>query len=150
LRWQAGALLLAAAVIAVASPAWLALADGQATYLWHPGVLVPQVVPFVVAAALWLPRGSRLADVTVWWCAATLCGLSALVTGAIVSDVLPMDGDMVALGFLAVAAAFGAVVLLTTAFAQALRLWRRDRHTPSADRPPPDAPEPPARTPPRG
>ncbi len=125
-RYAVG-LLLCGLVLAAVTPVYVAYkAPSLAGYLLHPAILLGQLVPYLLCAALWLPWRAPGA-------ATTALVLSALLLLAAVVLYLPMlwapgarGGDMIGLTFVAISAATAAVLLLASA-AAFLVLWLRAR-----------------------
>ena len=109
------------------TPVYLAhAAPHLSIYLRHPVILLGQAVPYVVCAAIWLPRRAPTAAVSGLILAALLF-LAALVL------YLPMlvapgkhGGDMIGLAFILIALDTTAGVVLGSAIA-GLVLWLRFR-----------------------
>jgi hypothetical protein len=125
-RYAVG-LLLGGAVLAVGTPVYVAYAvPSLAGYLLHPTILLLQLAPYLLCAALWLPwRAPRAAS--------TALTLSALLLLVALVLYLPMlwapgarGGDMIALAFAAISAATTVGLLFGSAVA-ALVPWLRAR-----------------------
>jgi putative effector of murein hydrolase LrgA (UPF0299 family) len=128
--------LIGTAVLSIGAPAIVAATQpGARFYLLQPIVFGAQVVPNLVAAALWLPwraaRTSRVALVL----AAVLFGTSALFYIPIVTGIVPTGGDMIALGYVLFAIVTLVSILGATAVAFAVS-WMLERRRKRRDAPP--------------
>jgi hypothetical protein len=119
--------LLGGLLLSVGTPVYLAVSrPGVAGYLLQPVILVSQVLPYLLGAALWLPprspRVSRIGMVL----SGVLALSSCLLYVSILTGLIPTGGDMIGLGFLIIDAVttLTLIVLTLTAFAL-LRLRRR-------------------------
>jgi hypothetical protein len=113
-RVVVGALLGAGLVLAVATPWYVGVSNGLETYLRHPAVFAMQAVPYLLAAALWLPvRTPRLQTIglVVAW---VMLVAAVLVYLPMLTGWFPMGGDMVALAFLFIEVVTVVVVLVVT------------------------------------
>jgi hypothetical protein len=125
-RWTAG-LLTGALFLAVATPCYLAYSrPSLAVYLLHPAVFAVQALPYVVAAALWVPPWRWRSDKASLVLAAALVAMSVLLYAFVLAEPGRWGGDMVALGFVAMSGAMtGVVCVLTGSMAFASWLNRR-------------------------
>jgi hypothetical protein len=130
-RWAAG-LLTGAFLLAVGTPAWFAQAQpSMAGYVLHIPVFVLQGLPYVVAAALWVPAWT-------WGSETMSVVLSSLLLGAALWLYVPVlwspgrwGGDMIGLAFIAISGVTTATVLVASGLT-ALVSWMRRRR--DADR----------------
>lgn len=120
-------LLLASAVLAVGTPGMVAATQpGTRFYLRYPLIFGVQVVPSLVAAALWLPWRSARATRTGLVLASLLCIGSVLCYVPVATGIIPTGGDMMAVGY--VVLAFGTVVAILAATAIGFGVvWTLDR-----------------------
>jgi hypothetical protein len=125
-------LLLVSAVLSVGTPAIVAATQpGARFYLRYPLIFGAQLVPSLVAAALWLPWRSARATKTGLVLASVLCIASALAYVPIATGILPTGGDMMAVGY--VVLAFGTVVAILAATAIAFAVaWTLDKRASTA------------------
>lgn len=118
-------LLLAGLLLAVGTPVYLAITRGLEVYLLHPVILVGQAVPYLLAAALWLPWRSRPATSIGQGLAGVLFVTAGLIYVPMLTGYLSTGGDMVGLAFIAIEAVTTLTLLLATAIAYGLLYWHR-------------------------
>jgi hypothetical protein len=114
-------------VLAVATPWYVGISNGLETYLRHPAVFTMQAVPYLLAAAFWLPVRSpplhTIGLVVAWVMLVT----AALVYVPMLTGWFPMGGDMVALAFAVIDVVTICLVLLVTLVAHIVVRLRADR-----------------------
>jgi hypothetical protein len=120
-------LLLASAVLSVATPAIVAATQpGARFYLRYPLIFGAQLVPSLMAAALWLPWRSARATTTGLVLASVLCIGSVLFYVPVATGIIPTGGDMIAVGY--VVLAFGTLVAILAATVIAFAVvWTLDK-----------------------
>jgi hypothetical protein len=120
-------LLLASAALSVGTPAIVAATQpGARFYLRYPLIFGAQLVPSLVAAALWLPWRSARATRMGLILASVLCIASALVYVPVATGILPTGGDMMGVGY--VVLAIGTLVSVVAATAIAFTVaWALDK-----------------------
>src|SRR4029453_8964634 len=92
-------LLLGSAALSIGTPAIVAMIQpGARFYLLQPIVFGAQVVPNLVAAALWLPWRSARASKVALVLAGVLFVASLLFYIPVITGIVPTGGDMIALG----------------------------------------------------
>jgi hypothetical protein len=128
-------LLLGGLLLSVGTPAYLALTrSGARFYLLHPAIFALQIIPYVLAAGLWLPwRSTRTRRIAVWL-AGVLFFADVLLYVPILTGLLPTGGDMIALGFFMIAIVTTACILAATLAAFGVS-WMRQRGTTSSAAP---------------
>lgn len=128
-------LLAGSAVLSIGTPAIVAATQpGARFYLLQPVVFGAQVVPNLVAAALWLPWRSARATKVGFILAGLLCGGSILFYLPILTGVVPTGGDMIALGYLLFAFVTLVSILVATVVAYIVS-WMLERRTNRTDAP---------------
>jgi hypothetical protein len=125
-------MLIAGLALSTGTPLYLALSNGLETYLLHPGLFLVVSVPFVLAGALWLPYRTKPGTTAGLAVSGVLLLAAVLIHMPMLTGLVPMGGDMVALAFVVIALALGLFVVTGTALAQAWLFVRRRRHD-SAD-----------------
>jgi len=111
-------LLAGSAVLSVGTPAIVAATQpGARFYLLQPVVFGAQVVPNLVAAALWLPWRSARAGKVALVLAGILFVGSALFYLPMATGLVPTGGDMIALGYILFAIVTLAAILASTLIA---------------------------------
>lgn len=125
-------LLVGSAVLSIGTPAIVAVTQpGARFYLLQSIVFGAQVIPNLVAAALWLPwRSARAAKVGLIL-AGLLFGASVLFYIPVLTGIVPTGGDMIALGYVLFAFVTVASILVATvvAFAVSWMLGRRRKQS---------------------
>lgn len=122
------ALLLAALVLAVGTPGFLALArDDLRGYLLHPAIFVMQATPYLLAGAFWLPFRTKPATTVAQWIAGALLLAALLLYLPMVTGLLPTGGDMVGLTFVAITVVTISAIAVVTVVAWGLLYVRRRR-----------------------
>lgn len=125
-------LLVGSAVLSIGTPAIVAVTQpGARFYLLQSIVFGAQVIPNLVAAALWLPwRSARAAKVGLIL-AGLLFGASVLLYIPVLTGIVPTGGDMIALGYVLFAFVTVASILVATvvAFAVSWMLGRRRKQS---------------------
>jgi len=127
--------LLGSAVLSIGTPAIVAATQaGARFYLLQPIVFVAQVIPNLVATALWLPWPSARASKVALLLARIFFFASALFYIPVMTGILPTSGDMIALGYVLFAMVTVAAILVATvvAFAVSWILARRTKRTDAA------------------
>lgn len=123
------ALLTVAGLLAVGTPAYVAYTQpSMAPYLLHPSVFALQALPYVIAAALWLPAwrwGSGTAFVIL---AAILLVVALVLYVPVLWAPEQWGGDMIGLAILAISGVT-TVAVLTVSGLTALDFWVRRRRT---------------------
>ena len=111
-------LLAGSAVLSIGTPAIVAaMQPGARFYLLQPIVFGAQVVPNLVAAALWLPWRSRRASKVGLVLAGLLFVASVLFYVPVLTGIVPTGGDMIALGYLLFALVTIVSIVIATAVA---------------------------------
>jgi hypothetical protein len=102
---------------------------GARFYLLQPIVFGAQVIPNLVAAALWLPWRSARASKVALVLAGVLFVASALFYIPVITGLLPTGGDMIALGYVLFGFVTVISILVATVigFAVSWILWRRTK-----------------------
>jgi hypothetical protein len=119
--------LLGSLLLSVGTPAYLALTrSGARFYLLHPAIFALQIIPYVLAAGLWLPWRSTRARRIAVWLAGTLFFADVLLYVPILTGLLSTGGDMIALGFFMIAIVTTACILVATLAAFGVS-WIRHR-----------------------
>jgi hypothetical protein len=120
-------LLLASAVLSVGTPAIVAATQpGARFYLRYPLIFGAQVVPSLVAAALWLPWRSARASRMGLVLASVLCMGSVLVDVPVATGIIPTGGDMMAVGYVVLALGTVVAILAATAIGFAV-VWTLEK-----------------------
>ena len=125
--------LLGGLLLAIATPAIVALTQpGARFYLLQPMIFGIQVVPYVVAAALWLPWRSPRTSRIGLLLARVLFAADLLLYLPVMTGLVPTGGDMIALGYLMLVAVTTASILVVTlaAFAVSWAVYRSRRAAP--------------------
>ena len=127
-RRQTLLFLIGGLVLSVGTPVLLAITRPDvAGYLFQPVILVGQILPYLLGAALWLPsrtQGVAKAGVVL---AGVLFLSACLLYGSILVGLIPTGGDMIGLGFLMIDAITTVTVLVLTIIAfGVIRLRGRD------------------------
>ena len=126
-------LLAGSAVLSIGTPAIVAATQpGARFYLLQPIVFGGQVVPNLVAAALWLPGRSARALKIGFVLSGLLFVASLLFYIPIVTGIVPTGGDMIALGYLLFAFVTMVSILVATVLAYVVS-WTLDRRTNRTD-----------------
>ena len=122
LFWLLGSLTLAAG-----TPAVVGLMNSAARfYLLQSYIFVVQAIPYLAAAALWLPWRSPDAARIAHTLARALFYAAAVFYAAMLTNIFPMGGDMIGLGIILIALTTLALIVAATIVAFAL-LWVRRR-----------------------
>lgn len=119
-------LLVAGLALAVATPLSLAVTSGLGAYLLHPAVFAAQACPFLLAGLLWLPRRNPTEILIGQWVARLLLIAAALLYLPMITGLMPMGGDMVALAFVAIDAFLVLVPVAATVILHGVLYFRRD------------------------
>lgn len=117
-------LLVAALLLAVGTPAYLALSRIGANLL-HPEIFAAQTTPYLLAAAFWLPVRSAPALTAGQWVAGLLLLTAAVLYTPMLTGLVPMGGDMVGLVFIFTAGITLVVLVVATVIAHAVLYLRR-------------------------
>jgi putative effector of murein hydrolase LrgA (UPF0299 family) len=132
-KWKALYLLAGSAALSVGTPAIVAATQpGARFYLLQPIVFGAQVIPNLVAAALWLPWRSVRASKVGLLLATLLFVASALFYVPVLTGIVPTGGDMIALGYLLFAFVTLVSILVATAVAYTVS-WMLARRTKQTD-----------------
>ena len=127
-RTKAFSYILGGLLLAVGQPAISALTDpGQRFYMLQPLIYIWQPIPYVVAAALWLPWGSARAARVGLVLARLLFVCAALFYIPIMTGLVGSGSDMVVLGYILFSIVTTAAVLLATLIGFATSWIRRPR-----------------------
>jgi len=127
--------LLASAALSVGTPATVAATQpGARFYLRYPLIFGAQVVPSLVAAALWLPWRSARATRTGLVLASVLCIGSVLFYVPVATGIIPTGGDMMGVGYVVLAFATLVAILAATAITFTVA-WTRDKRAASKGAP---------------
>jgi hypothetical protein len=124
--------LLGSAVLSIGTPAIVAATQlGSRFYLLQTIVFGAQIIPNVVAAALWLPWRSPRASKVALVLAGVLFVASALFYIPIITGLVPTGGDMIALGYVlfAIVTLISILVATVIGFAVSWMLARRTNRT---------------------
>jgi putative effector of murein hydrolase LrgA (UPF0299 family) len=122
-------LLAGSAVLSIGTPAVVAMTQpGARFYLLQPIVFGAQVVPNLVAAALWLPWRSARASTVALILAGVLFVASLLFYIPVITGIVPTGGDMIALGYILFAIVTVAAIVVSTVVAFAVS-WMLERRT---------------------
>ena len=125
--------LLGSAALSIGTPAVVALLQpGARFYLLQPIVFGAQVIPNLVAAALWLPWRTARACKVGLILAGLLFGASVLFYVPMLTGIIPTGGDMIALGYLLFAFVTLVSILVVTAIAFAVS-WMLGRRPNQSD-----------------
>lgn len=128
-RRSASGLLIAAALVAVGTPFYIAyVSPTSAGYVLHLPLQLEQLVPYVLCAALWLPWRSPAARNAGAVVSALVLVATVVIHAPLVWRAGRWGSDMMGLAFVATAAATTAVVLVASG-AAAVTLWLRLRAT---------------------
>lgn len=120
-------LLLGGLLLSVGTPVYLALSHpGVAGYLLHPMIFAAQVLPYALAAGLWLPWSSPRAGSMGQALAGLLLLAALLLYVPMLTGLWATGGDMIGLGFFLIAICTAASILLVTLAAFGA-LWLRGR-----------------------
>lgn len=126
-RGIASGLLIAAALVAVGTPYYVAyVSPTSAGYVLHPPLQLLQLVPYVLCAVLWLPWRSPAARSAGAVVSALVLVATVVMHAPLVWRAGRWGSDMMGLAFVATAAAAAAVVLVASG-AAAVTLWLRRR-----------------------
>ncbi|MEW5977584.1 MAG: hypothetical protein AB1898_17460 [Acidobacteriota bacterium] len=125
IRRRTAGLLLAGFLLAVGTPVYLASARGLGVYLLHPAIFVAQAAPYLIAAGLWLPCRSAPRALVGQGLAALLLLAAGVLYIPMLTGLVPVGGDMVALGFMVIDAITVLVLLVVTVVAHGLLYLRR-------------------------
>lgn len=126
-RRLAAGLLLVGAILAAGTPAYLAHAAPHLRgYLQHAGLILGQIVPFLLCATVWLPWRAAGAGGAAVILAVLLLLASVMLYGPMLRAPASHGGDMIGLAFVAISAGMTAGVAVGSAVA-ALVLWLRHR-----------------------
>lgn len=117
-------LLVAALLLAVGTPAYLAL-SGAGANLLHPEIFAVQTTPYLLAAVLWLPVRSAPSLTAGQWVAGLLLLTAAVLYLPMVTALVPMGGDMVGLAFTFTTGITLVVLAAATVIAHAVLYLRR-------------------------
>lgn len=129
LQRYAAWVLLCAFALAIGTPVYLSYAGQDlASYLLHAELLVLQALPYVVCAAVWLPRRTPGAAPTALGLALALLAAGGVLYVPMLLQPEKLGGDMVGLLFLLISIATTIVLLLVSLFA--ILLIRQ--HTPAS------------------
>ena len=111
LKRRAAIMLIVAQALALLTPAYIVMVEpSSAVYHWNAMVLLTQIIPYPVAAAIWLPSRNPRAPKIAFWLSAVLLASAFLWYG-------PMwlkprsGGDMVGLGYILVCLVTTAAIL---------------------------------------
>jgi hypothetical protein len=127
IRRQTLCFLLGGLLLALGTPTYLALSrPGLETYLLHPYVLAAQVLPYLVAAGLWLPWRSPQATAIGQVLARLLFLAAVLLYLPMITGLWSTGSDMVGLAFFLIAAGTTMSLLVITLIAFGV-LWLRQR-----------------------
>jgi len=119
--------LLGGLLLSIGMPAYLGLArPGMSVYLLNPVIFAAQSLPYLLAAALWLPWRSPRASSIGQVLAAVLFLVAALLYIPMITGLWPTGGDMVALGFFLITIGTTVSLPLVTLVAFGM-LWLRQR-----------------------
>ena len=124
--------LLGSAALSIGTPAVVAATQpGSRFYLLQTIVFGAQIIPNVVAAALWLPWRSPRASKVALVLAGVLFVASALFYIPIITGLVPTGGDMIALGYVlfAIVTLISILVATVIGFAVSWMLARRTNRT---------------------
>lgn len=128
-------LLAGSAALSIGTPAIVAATQpGARFYLLQPIVFGAQVIPNLVAAALWLPWRSARASKVGLLLATLLFVASVLFYLPVLTGIVPTGGDMIALGYLLFAFVTLVSILVVTAVAYTVS-WMLARRTKQTDAP---------------
>jgi len=117
--------LLVGAALAVGTPAYLGITRaGMAGYLLHPLIFGVLVLPYLVAALLWLPWRTSLAGEAEPVLAGLLCFAAVVLYVPMITGLWRTGGDMVGLGFLLIGLVTTACVVFATIVASIVRRLR--------------------------
>jgi hypothetical protein len=119
--------LLGSALLAIATPAVIAVTQPAARfYLLQPMIFAGQIVPALVAAAVWLPwRSARANRVALVLSRLYFVG-SALFYLPVITGILPTGGDMIGLGYFLFAVVSVVLIVAVTLIAFLIS-WVRER-----------------------
>ena len=119
--------LLGATLVATGAPAVVGLIYSAARfYLLQSYVFVVQAIPYLVAAALWLPWRAPDPARIAHTLARALFYAAAVFYAAMLTGIFPIGGDMIGLGVFLVALTTLGLVMAATVLAFAA-LWVRRR-----------------------
>ena len=120
-------LLLGGLLLSIGTPACLALVrPGAAPYLLQPQVFAAQALPYLLAAALWLPWRSPRAGTIAQTLAGLLFMVALLLYLPMLAGFWATGGDMIGLAFFLIAAGTTLSLLVVTLVAFGI-LWLRQR-----------------------
>lgn len=112
-------------VLSTGTPLYLAVARGLETYLLHPLLFLAESLPFLLAGCLWLPYRERPRTSVGQGLAVALLVAAALIHVSMLTGLVSVGGDMVALTFTLIGAGMSLVVIVVTVFAQGCLYIRR-------------------------
>jgi ABC-type xylose transport system permease subunit len=121
--------LLVGLLLAVATPGYLAWSLGLEVYLLHPAIFAAQAVPYLLAGAFWLPFRTAPATSISQGLAGLLLIAAGILYVPMLTGLLPMGGDMVALAFALIDVVTLIFVLAVTAIAYLFLYADRRRRT---------------------
>lgn len=108
-------LLLGTALLSIGTPLVVSLTQpGKRFYLLQRVVFAAQVVPNLLAVALWLPWRSAWASKVGLWLSAVLFVASALFYLPPMTGIVPTSGDMIALSYIFFAIVTGISIVIVT------------------------------------